>query len=535
MATAEPVLPSYRQDPSPLRRFVTKAIFYACIVAMGLFYGLSVVLLPAVLLLYVSFPIMLLVAAVLWAFPDRGRGPLILVALGFFGFSLAVLVWPDYVAMQMPGFARISFRRMWSWELGASLLLCLAMSSALRSRLKERMTATRPFWIMAGLYFLGQWLTVPLSSSPIRSMNISLNLFFVCGLPLLAATYLFDGLKMLRRWEVFILLAGLANCIIAAVEVLNGEVPWANHIPSFLSVDAETLEGILAGAIRDGQYRAASVFTVSLCLAEFLSVVAPFALRRAFASNRVGSIVLWIAVDLVIFGGIALTRSRLGVIGWLVGHAVFVLLWGWKRWSGKARDLIGPAVSLAFPFGATALLISMFTVPAVRTRTLAGGSTGFSDQARRVQFESFWPKLFNGPFGHGSGQSGVVLDYRLPSGKITVDSYFITTGIDYGLVGLVCFFGMFLYAFYVAGMAYLSSDSEEAEMALPIACGIAVLFIVRMVLSQTDNLPLIFMMLGTAIAVYARTIGLPRRAPLRTRRRPEPAAVADASQLSPAE
>jgi O-antigen ligase len=327
--------------------------------------------------------------------------------------------------------------------------------------------------------------------------------------------------------------AGVLNCVIALLESFNQEVLWAHSIPSFLTVQADTLQNILDGAIRDGHYRATSVFTVSLCLAEFLSVLVPFALRRAFATNRLGLIVFWLAFDLMLWGAILLTHSRLGIIGWLISHAVFLLLWGWKRWSTKARDLIGPAISFAFPFGAIALLVSMFTVPAVRVRTIAGGSTSFSDMARQDQFEKFWPKLLNNPLGYGSGQSGVVLDYHLPGGQITVDSYFITTGIDYGLVGLVCFFGMFMYTFYLMGQTYLTSESKEAELALPIACAIAVLFIIRLVLSQSDNMPLIFVVFGMAIAVHVRTLEFQPLADLPSR--PEPMSGPAGAQLAPAE
>ncbi|GAO38736.1 hypothetical protein SCH01S_19_00400 [Sphingomonas changbaiensis NBRC 104936] len=536
MTTPAAVLPSYRQEPSRLRRFTVKALFYVFVVLMGLFYGLSVVLLPPTLLLYVSFPILLLVALVLWAFPDEGPGPLVLVGVCFVGFNMALFLWPDYMAIQIPGFAWISFRRLWSWALAASLLLCLAMSREMRHRLRERMIATRPFWIMAGLYFAWHWLTLPFSDIPIRSVNSSINQAFIWGIPLLTATYLFDGYKSLRRWELLMLFAGVVNCVIAALEVRNGELLWANHIPSFLTVEDETLQRILAGAVRDGHYRAASVFSVSLCLAEFLAILAPFALRRAFATNRLGTIVFWISFDLMLWGAIVLTHSRLGIIGWLVSHAVFLLLWGWKRWATKARDILGPAISFAFPFGAMALLISMFTVPAVRVRTLGGGSTGFSDQARQEQFSLFWPKLFKNPLGYGTGQSGITLDFHSPSGMITVDSYFITTGIDYGLVGLVCFFGMFLYTFYLMGQTYLSSDSKEGEMALPIACAIAVLFVIRLVLSQQDNVPLIFMMFGMAVALYARTIAVPRAAQAQSVPDLDPTPLAGSDpRLAPAE
>jgi hypothetical protein len=533
MTTPAAVLPSYRQEPSKLRRLIVKTIFYACAIFMGLFYGLSIVLLPPVLVLYVSFPILLLLGLLLWAMPDESKGPVVLISFGLFGFNLALFLWPDYMAIQIPGFAWISFRRLWSWLLGGALLLCLAMSREIRHKLRDRMAVTRPFWIMLGLYFLWQWLTIPMSDGPARSLNIVLNQFFIWGIPVIAAAYLFDSYKTLRRWEILVLFAGLVNCVIAVLEVRHGELLWAGHIPGFLRVEDETLQRILAGAVRDGHYRATSVFTVSLCLAEFLSVLAPFALRRAFATDQLGRIIFWLAFDLMLLGAITLTHSRLGVIGWLVTHTVFVLLWGWKRWLTKGRDLIGPAISFAFPFGAAALLVSMFTVPAVRVRTLGGGSTGFSDMARQVQFSMFWPKLFKNPLGYGTGRSGGVLDYRLPGGLTTVDSNFITTGIDLGVVGLVCFFGMFLYTFYLMGQTYLTSESKESEMALPIACAIAVLFTIRLVLSQPDNIPLIFVMFGMAIALYAKTIGLPRRAALRNRPDPDTAPVG--ARLVPAE
>lgn len=536
MTTPAAVLPNYRQERSRLRRFTTKALFYALIVLMGLFYGFSVVLLPPVLLLYASFPILLLVALVLWALPDEGGGPLVLVSICFIGFNLALFLWPDYVAMQIPGFARISFRRLWSWALAGSLLLCFAMSRDMRHRLRERVAVTRPFWILAACYFATHWLTVLWSAMPIPSLNTALNEAFIWGIPLLTAAYLFDSYKSFRRWEILVLFAGAVNCAIAALEVRNGELLWANHIPSFLTVQGETLELILAGAIRDGHYRAASVFSVSLCLAEFLAVLAPFALRRAFATNRLGTIVLWLAFDLMLWGAILLTHSRLGIIGWLVSHAVFVLLWGWKRWAAKARDILGPAISLAYPFGAMALLVSMFTVPAVRVRTLGGGSTGFSDHARQIQFSLFWPKLFKNPFGYGAGQSGIVLDFKSPGGLVTVDSWFITTGIDYGVVGLICFFGMFMYTFYLMGQTYLKSDTKEGEMALPIACAIAVLFVIRLVLSQPDNVPLIFMVFGMAIALYARTIAAPRRIEAQSAPEPDTTSTAGSDpRLAPAE
>lgn len=509
VSTTEPVLPSYRRERSALRRAVTKTLFYAIVILMGLFYGLSVAILPPIMLLYVSLPILLIAALALWALPDVGSGPIRLAVFALFAFNTAVILWPDYVAFQIPGFAWISMRRVFSWLLAFALLLCLAMSGNVRRTLAERMRATKPFWIFAGIYFAMQWLTLPLSKNPASSFNGALNNLFIWATPLLAATLVFDREKRVRRWVVLILAAAAVHAVIAPLEAHNRQLLWANHIPGFLTVQDEVLQRILEGAIRDGQYRVTSIYSVSLCLAEFLAVAVPFALQRAFASNHLGRIVFWGLFDLALLGAIVLTNSRLGIVGWLIAHSVFMLLWGWKRWISKARDLIGPAISLAYPVGAALFVFAMFTVPAVRNRTIGGGSTGFSDQSRKEQFAMFWPKLFKNPIGHGVGQSGETLQYRLPGGMVTVDSFFITVGLDFGLLGLISFFGMYIYTIVLMSRVYFRYDSKEAGLAMPIAAAIAVLLAVRLVLSQIDNMPLTFVMFGLAVALYARTVGSP--------------------------
>jgi hypothetical protein len=506
VTSTEAVLPGYRQDRSALRRGVSKTLFYSVITFMGLFYGLCVAILPPIFLLYFSFPIILIAVLVLWALPDVGRGPIGFVTICLFGFSAVVMMWPDYMAIQVPGFAWISFRRIWSWLMGAGLLLCFSMSGAIRRQMGEQVRIAKPFWVMAGLFFLMQWLTIPMSGYMISSLNLSLNQLFVWGMPLVASSLLLGQLRNLQRWERLLLIGAFVNCVIAVLEYYNRGILWANHIPSFLQVQDEVLQRILEGAIRDGQYRTTSIFTVSLCLAEFLTVPVAFILRRGFTSENVGRIVFWGIADLLLLGAIVLTNSRLGIVGWMVSHLVFVLLWGLKRWRTQKGDLIGPAISFAYPFAAIALLVAMFTVPAVRNRTIGGGSTGYSDQARQEQFHLFWPKLFRNPFGHGNGQSGEILQFRQPGGLLSVDSYFITVGLDYGLLGLVGFFGMIIYAFTVTARLYLTSDSKEAQFALPLACTLAAMFFIRLVLSQLDNLPLLCLVLGMAVAVHVQAV-----------------------------
>lgn len=500
-----PVLPGYRQESSALWKLVSKTLFHIAIVLVAAFYGLCVALLPPILLLYFSLPVLLIALLDLWALPDAARGPIRWVTLCFMAFTAVVALWPDYMAVQIPGFAWISFRRVWSWGLGVEMLLCLAMSSGIRSYLVERMRKTKPFWIMASIYFALQWVTLPLSAYPGSSFNISLNQVFVWWIPLVAATLLFDEIKNLRRWERVILFAAAVNCVIAVLEHYNRQILWVGHIPGFLTVHDEVLQRILAGVIRDGQYRATSVFTVSLCLAEFFAIAVPFTLYKTINKDSVAHFLFWALFDVSILSGILLTGSRLGVIGWIVSHGLFFYLWGIKRWMTKARDLAGATIRVFYPAAAAVFVLAMFTVPAVQKRTLGGGSTGLSDDSRKMQYQMFWPKFFHNPFGNGSGRNAEVLGYRTPGGMMTVDSYVISVGLDYGALGLICFFGMFFYTFWLATQTYLRSDSEEAELALPLACVIAALFFIRLVLSQEDNMPFIFILFGMSIALYTRT------------------------------
>src|SRR3546814_17037082 len=95
--------------------------------------------------------------------------------------------------------------------------------------------------------------------------------------------------------------------------------------------------------------------------------------------------------------------------------------------------------------------------------------------------------MLSNPWGFGANQGAAALNYRLPSGMLTIDSYYLSIGLDYGVLGFIAFYGMILYAIYVCVRLYLSVRDEEATIAATLAMALGIYFIIKAVLSQPQT------------------------------------------------
>lgn len=76
--------------------------------------------------------------------------------------------------------------------------------------------------------------------------------------------------------------------------------------------------------------------------------------------------------------------------------------------------------------------------------------------------------------------------------------------LDYGVIGFLLFFGMLIYAAGKMIQVTWRNPSGELDLALPLACAIVIAAQVRFVLSQVDNLPIIYLLLGMAAGLAWR-------------------------------
>lgn len=117
-----------------------------------------------------------------------------------------------------------------------------------------------------------------------------------------------------------------------------------------------------------------------------------------------------------------------------------------------------------------------------------------------------WHKILEWPFGFGPGMSGDALGFgRDISGMITVDTYYLTVLLEYGVVGFVVYFGMFAIAIYEGGRRAFAAASadEDRSFLLPITVSLISFIVIKSVFSQQDNHPVVFMMLGALMALFA--------------------------------
>ena len=104
-------------------------------------------------------------------------------------------------------------------------------------------------------------------------------------------------------------------------------------------------------------------------------------------------------------------------------------------------------------------------------------------------------------------------------GTVTIDNYYLSIALEAGVIGFVAYYGAFLAALII-GAKYLTRAAEQEDTAwlLPALLSIGCYIVIKSVLSQQENHPLAFAMLGMAVILIHRT-----RHPLREACRLKPA------------
>src|SRR3546814_17014830 len=115
------------------------------------------------------------------------------------------------------------------------------------------------------------------------------------------------------------------------------------------------------------------------------------------------------------------------------------------------------------------------------------------------------PLMLIKPWCFGANQGAAALNYRLPSGMLTIDSYYLSIGLDYGVLGFIAFYGMILYATSVCARIYLTVRDEEATIAALLAMALGIYFTLQAVLRQPQNPPVLYIFGAVAIAPHLRS------------------------------
>jgi len=477
----------------------------------GCFVGLFVQTLIAACLVLPG----LFLVLVLWVMPATDRVPERLLEFLFFAFLVVLVVWPNYVALSLPGLPWITLIRLIGFPLASVLIICCFVSGKFRATIRVPLTASPLITKLFIAFLVFQVLSVVFSKDPSESLNKLIIAQITWTAIFFSACYVFAKPGRATLWAALMCLTALFVALIGLREHSQGQVLWAGHIPSFLKVGDEVVRRILTPHFREytGRYRTLSTFSTPLGFAEFLALALPFVLHFAVEARRlVIRVAAILAIPFLIYV-VLLTDSRLGMVGCLTALLFYGLIWSIRRWRSERKSIFGPAIALAYPLIIVGTVGLTFVSHRIHAVVWGGDATqqGSTD-VRREQLTIALPKIASRPWGYGMQMAAETVGYKTPGGILTLDSYYLTIALEYGVLGFIVFYGMFGTAIFAAGRVVLSRTEVDPEVGLLVPAGLALVnfFIIKSVFSQDDNHPVAFMLLALVVILDWRSRGVVR-------------------------
>ena len=502
-AAAAPVLATYAR-PNWIQRH--RMLCILVLLGFAFFYSAAFTLIGRFMLMPFMTPLAILLGLVVWMLPENDRPPTRALERLTFAYIVALLCWPDYLAIALPGLPWITLLRLTGFPLVITLLLCVSVSPTFRAEMKDRLSAVPAIWkcvlavTIIALFSIALSKNVSGSSSRFVVMLVNWTGAFFVGVYILSLPRRIEWLGYLL-WGIAIYVTA-----IGFQEWRFSHVPWAGHIPSFLAIEDESVLKILAGSARaaTGVYRVQSKFTTSSGLAEYLSMALPFILHVMVRTRRTGVRLAALASIPPIIWVLIKTDSRIGMVGLFLSLLFYALAWGAMRWRFDKGSLFGPAVTLAYPAIFTGFVIATFFVGRLRNSVWGTGATAASTQSRRMMYEMGIPMVLKNPQGHGLGMGGITLGFVNPAGTLTIDTYYLAVALELGVLGFFLYFGMFLVAIFQGAKTVWRAPTGDALYLVPVTIALTNFFVIKSVFSQLENHPLAFMLLGASVGLIWR-------------------------------
>jgi hypothetical protein len=532
------ILKPYHRPPQGIAKLFRVALVFSSLIFFCLILGFFYAVLTPHLLGIFAVPIAVLAGLVIWVLPESRRAPTSAIAFLTWSFFITLVLWPNYLAIALPGLPWITITRLSGFPLAAILLICLSTSVEFRSLMAKVLSKTSIVWQLLAVFVAIQLLTIGLSKKPLYSMQRFALSQMEWTAMYFAGCYFFLKPRRAEFWSAAMWLMAMLVCAIGFVERHYGHVPWRDHIPSFLKIEDPTVIAMLQGGARSetGIYRVQGTFGTSLGFAEYLALTMPFILHFAFGHYHWFIKTVAASSIPVVLYMVIQTDSRLGVVGCGLALLLYPFCWAALFWWRKRGSLIGPAIVMAYPILFCFAIASTFFVARLRAKFWGNGAQTSSNQSRIEQFKSGFGKILSNPIGHGPGMAGDTLDYHAASGTLTIDSYFLSTILEYGILGFIVYYGMILVSIYYSARYSLLANPRNRDSAflVPAALSLVNFFVIKSVFAEQENHALVFMMMGMvgALAYRIRAEGRAAAEPSSAIRNVTPPRVTSGARLA---
>ena len=415
---------------------------------------------------------------------------------------VVILCVPSYYAIDLGGLPQISIRRIATVPLIILYLLYFSTSAQARGRLVWAIRNVRVILIGVIGFFVMIFLSILTSITPPASISDAANALLTWFLPFFAAVSVCktdrDIMFLVRTVAVCAIFVG----IVGIVEVPLQQNLMVRIMPASMYENMlrdQSFVHMLAPQYRNWQYRAPSVFGVSLSFGEFEAFIAPLGAFFLLSGQGVRDRTLGFIVLVTGLLGVWASGARGANLSLVVAVVVFVGLWILRERKVNPFGLLAPTMMAM----AVVAFMAVFGLTMVSQRAhdlILGQDDPLSTQARLNQWELAKPKILENPVtGHGLGTGGDVLGYGDPD-LLSVDSYPISLMIETGVPSLVFFLMMVGGAIWVSARASLVDLSQRGAMSAGFASALAAFATYRIALSQRENHSLVFVVCGVIVA-----------------------------------
>lgn len=485
------------------RVLVPLVVALACVV-YGFFFALTA---PYLIIPFVV-PVGVLALLSIWALPETNSVPVRAMESCFSALLIGLILWPNYLALTLPGLPWITMIRLTSFPMAFFLMVCLSMSPQFRARIGETAASVPGLLNVLLLFSINACVSLPFS----HNLGSSIDRFVIQQINwmgvFLVSVNVFRTPRRAERYVALLLLLAIPVAAVAVLEFNEQHVLWNGHVPSFLRVEDPGVQRALMDSVRGatGQFRAKATFSTALGLAEYISLMTPFALYWAVSRHGNLKRAIGLAMLPTIYVIVRMTDSRLGVLGYLISIVTYVFLWSLIRWRRRLNDIAAAAIVYLYPAAFLCILAASMFVHKIHVLIFGGGAQSASNLARQEQYRMAFRALAKNPVGHGTGQAGLAIGYG-SSDFIAIDSYYIAIALDYGIIGLILYASIFFITLISAVRIILKNEgSNDSEMVIliPLVSCLAAFLMIRSVFGQPDIHPMIFALLGMTVALIAR-------------------------------
>ncbi|HEX8303044.1 O-antigen ligase family protein [Sphingomonas sp.] len=412
---------------------------------------------------------------------------------------LLLMLWPKYLSFDI-GPTRIG-------PYHFAVLAALGMVGVMHLRTQRFFRGDDLIALVAILAFLAFWFVRLLASSigldPGRSVYLVLREALMSGSVFLFALSLGKATDPLR---LFTRMMGIAIPIMLMAALI--EMRQQRTLPDLIfsvlpiQIDAEFWLDLTLDKIRDGGFRAQSLFTHPIMYGVVMAGLMP--LCAAMTLNARGyakTLPLMLGLCCVI--GVWLSGARSGQLAALMGLGAFgAILLAMNRNTVKF-------FAVALPFaGLAGIFLYQYVLALIVGRT---SNEQLSSYVRGIMWDYGWPAFLRRPIlGHGDGLSLDLAGLKTGYGIRTIDDYYLTLLLDSGIVGLVLA-ALFVGTIVIAALTYRASPKEQRLVA-GLASGVVAIAIAQKANSLQEAVTYIYLFGGLILAARARASLAARRA-----------------------